>query len=108
MPAPRRNIKQPPAANQGLAQEARTPEPKGGHHPLPIPPRPSDEIPQRQQTRPTSPPVQHSTSPRLPVMSPIPAASTAASMVQNQRAALQPVVASKFIFLYWCNIGGEV
>lgn len=98
MPAPRRNIKQPPAVNQGLAQGARTPEPKGEHHAPPIPPKPSHEIPQRQQTRPTSPPVQHSTSPRLPVMSPVPAASTPASVVQNQRAAQQPVVTSKFIF----------
>ena len=104
MPAPRRNIKQPPAANQGLAQGARTPEAKGEHHPPPIPSRPSHEIPQRQQTRPTSPPIQHSTSPRLPVMSPVPAASTTASVVQNQRAALQPVTTSKFIFLPWCNI----
>lgn len=92
VPAPRRNIKQPPSANQGLAQGARTPESKGEHHPPPIPPKPSHEKPQRQQTRPTSPPVQHSTSPRLPVMSPVPDASPAASMVQNQRAAQQPVV----------------
>lgn len=98
MPAPRRNIKQTPASNQGLAQGARTPEPKREDHPPPIPPKPSHELPQRQQTRPTSPPVQHSTSPRLPAMSPVPAASTAASMVQNQRAALQPVGTSKLFF----------
>lgn len=92
MPAPRRNIRQPPASNQGLAQGARTPEPKGENRPPPVPPKPSYEIPQRRQTRPTSPPVQHSTSPRLPD------ASTATSMVQNQRAAVQPVVTSKLFF----------
>ena len=100
VPAPRRNIKQPPIANQGLAHGARTPEPKGKRRPPPIPPKPSREIPQTQ-TRPTSPPVQHSTSPRLHVMSPVPAESSAASMVQNQRAALQAVVTSKFIVLHW-------
>ena len=104
VPAPRRNIKQPPASNQGLAQGARTPEPKGEDHPPPIPPKPSHGIPQRQQSRPTSPPVQHLISPRLPARSPVPAASTAASMVQNQRATFQPVVTSKLFSRQWCSI----
>ena len=95
VPAPRRNIKLPSVSNQDLAQRAKTPEPKEEDHPPPIPPKPLREIPQRQQTRPSSPPVQHSASPRLPVMSPVPVTSTAASVVQNQRAALQPVVTSK-------------
>ena len=104
VPAPRRNIKQPPAFSQGLAQPARTLAPKGEDNPPSIPPKPSHEILQNQRTRPTSPPVQHSASPRPLAKSPVHAAATAAFKVENQKDALQPVVTSK-LFLLWYSCG---
>lgn len=106
MPAPRRNIKQPPSSSQGVAQGVKTPEPKEEDDPPPIPPKPSHVMPHKQQTTPTSPPIQRSVSPRVPVMSSFPAPTsfpavtssvTVPTVVGTQRVGTQPVVTSEFL-----------